>query len=176
MANNTNQNSDIRDHHKMKQLILVAFFMVTGCAGLAGGNSACKFSSDDQQVAELMQKGCNGDPFASFQLGEIYEQRAKASNNDMDWSHALNFYQIAAQPHSGQTFIYIPGAGKVSGYTMPVQNGTATLGIAEAQFRLGQIYLNGRGVKPDAKTALRYLDMAAAQGHEGARLLQRQLN
>jgi TPR repeat protein len=39
-----------------------------------------------------------------------------------------------------------------------------------AQFRLSQLYLEGRGVAPDPKEGLRLLEGAATQGHRDARL------
>jgi TPR repeat protein len=40
-----------------------------------------------------------------------------------------------------------------------------------AQFRLSQLYLEGRGVEQDQKEGLRLLEGAATQGHRDARLM-----
>lgn len=44
----------------------------------------------------------------------------------------------------------------------------ATLGFAEGQFRLAQLYLSGQGVERDDKAAFRWLLAAAQQGHVNA--------
>ncbi len=44
----------------------------------------------------------------------------------------------------------------------------ATEGDPEAQFRLGLMYLSGRGVAPDQKMAVRWLQMAIEKHHIGA--------
>jgi len=44
----------------------------------------------------------------------------------------------------------------------------ANNGDAEAQYGVGIKYLKGQGVKQDSKEALRWLERAAASGHEGA--------
>src|SRR2546423_9702520 len=49
----------------------------------------------------------------------------------------------------------------------------ARAGYAEAQFKLGWVYANGRGVPRDDGVAAALFSMAAAQGHEyAAKLLQ----
>lgn len=44
----------------------------------------------------------------------------------------------------------------------------AEQGYADAQFRLGLMYAEGRGVAKDDAEAVRWYQLAAAQGHAGA--------
>ena len=51
----------------------------------------------------------------------------------------------------------------------------AVAGSAEAAFRLGWMYANGRGVEHDDGTAAALFDLASAQGHAYARTARAQL-
>lgn len=62
-----------------------------------------------------------------------------------------------------------PGPGSGAGRSDDAQAAywyrkAAEQGIAEAQFSLGSIYRNGRGVPKDEAEAVRWLRMAAEQG------------
>lgn len=47
----------------------------------------------------------------------------------------------------------------------------AELGLADAAYSLGQLYLDGRGTAPDRAAAVVWLEVAAGQGHEKAAAL-----
>lgn len=140
--------------------ILVALpITISGCAT---GSLFCNSEHEDQQVAALMRETCAGDRGAAMQLGLWFESRE-------DYAQAIKYYRVAAAPHSGQTYIYVPAAGKVAGYVMPVDTGPRFPGNAEAQFRLGMLYFDGRGVDQNSKKAQSYFRQAAEQGHADAR-------
>ncbi|MGM0594095.1 MAG: tetratricopeptide repeat protein [Pseudomonadota bacterium] len=55
--------------------------------------------------------------------------------------------------------------------TLPAIEQAAGEGDAEAQFKLGALYANGKGVKQDSHTGAQWLRRAARQGHHGAQTL-----
>jgi TPR repeat protein len=132
---------------------------LTGCTGASG--LFCKSEHDNPRVASLMRDSCSGDRAATMQLGLWFEA-------EEDYVAAARYYRAAATPHSGQTHIYVPPAGEVAGYVMPVSTGPRLPGNAEAQYRLALMYTDGRGVKQNAGTARSYLKQAAEQGHADA--------
>ncbi|TNE65489.1 MAG: hypothetical protein EP335_05525 [Alphaproteobacteria bacterium] len=136
---------------------------LAGCAG--SGGLLCSVKSDGSTLSDLKAESCKGDESASFALGMAYEN---GMGTDVDLKAAAHYYKKAATPSSGQTYIYVPPAGHVDGYSMPVTTGPATAGNAEAQYRLGLMYRDGRGVERDLKAARKYLEMAAARQHAGA--------
>lgn len=132
---------------------------LVSCAGVGG--PFCKSSHDDPKVAALMKDTCEGDRGAAMQLGLWFESRA-------EYEMALRYYRAAAASSSGQTYIYVPPAGDVAGYVMPVDTGPRLPGNAEAQYRLGLMYRNGQGVEASEKRAMVYFRQAAEQGHADA--------
>lgn len=55
--------------------------------------------------------------------------------------------------------------------TIPVLEQAAEAGDAEAQFKLGALYANGKGVAQDSKTAVKWLRKSAKQGWSAAQTL-----
>ena len=108
-----------------------------------------------------MKESCQGNRLASMQLGLWFEGHEQ-------YSEAARYFNVAATPSSGQSYIYVPPAGSVAGFTMPVDSGPYQAGLPEAQYRLGLLYLQGRGVKQSDKKARKYFTRAAAQGHHAA--------
>lgn len=51
---------------------------------------------------------------------------------------------------------------------LPIRTGMDQQGLPEAQYRLGLMYLEGRGVRRDPKHALKLLGQAAGQGYGAA--------
>lgn len=152
--------------------VFVAIFVMvalSGCGTMmdAGGHCTVDESLPMAQQADF-QLSCEGNNQASLRLGRYYEARAEASQNNDDYRTAAHFYRKAAAGSSGQTFIYIPGAGDVQGYVMPVQTGPRTFGLAEAEFRLAKLYQLGLGVKMDQKASLRLYRAAANGGYKQA--------
>lgn len=151
----------------MKWLWIVIFCcLVAGCAGHLGNRKYCSSAELPGYLDDVLGRACKGDQHASLEIGMYYEALAKhAPDNELYYKKAASFYRIAATASSDQTFIYIPGAGDVAGYTMPIQTGAVTYGVAEAQYRLALLYRDGKGVKQDKGLAIWYLESAAKQGH-----------
>lgn len=132
-----------------------------GLSGCTTGGFFCKADHEDPKIAALMQSNCSGDRHAALQLGFLFEGRG-------DLQQAAHYYGIAATPSAGQTYIYVPPAGDVAGYVMPVDTGPRTPGSAEAQYRLAVMYRDGSGVEQNARKARKLFRQAAEQGHAGA--------
>ncbi|MFC4349130.1 tetratricopeptide repeat protein [Kordiimonas lipolytica] len=144
------------------RLAMVSMFLLL--SGCAGSGFFCKADHDDPKVASLMRDSCAGNRGASMQLGLWFE------GHD-DYEMAVRYYRVAATPDIGQTFIWVPPAGDVGGYVMPISTGPGTPGNAEAQYRLGLMYRDGRGVKQSVAKARSYFQQAAEQGHADAKAI-----
>jgi len=145
----------------MKLVPLAAAICLSVLSGCTTGGLFCKNSHDDPQIAALMDKTCSGDRGAAMQLGFLFEARE-------EFEQAAHYYGVAATPSSGQTYVYVPPAGDVAGYVMPVDTGPRTPGNAEAQYRLALMYREGKGVKQSDRKAASLLRQAAEQGHSSA--------
>jgi len=140
-------------------VLAFAALLLSGCAGL--NEAFCKSDHPDAKVASLMRESCQGNRLASMQLGLWFEGQA-------DYAQAARYFEIAATPSSGRNYTYVPPAGDVPGFTLPVDGGMRHDGFAEAQYRLALLYLTGQGVEKSEKRARKYLVRAAEQGHEAA--------
>lgn len=140
--------------------------LLSGCSAMLGIGSDCQSLEVHDQMQQTLQASCQGDQQASLVLGEYYEELAR-ENSDQDlYKMAAGFYQSAATSSSGQTFIYIPAAGDVPGYTMPVTTGPRTSGLAQAKHRLASLYYRGNGVGKNIAKACNLFRQARAAGVE----------
>lgn len=107
-----------------------------------------------------------GDRSAQMTLARAYET---GIGLPQDMSKAVHWYRRAAAPKSGTLPVYMAPAGNQKyGSVMLLDNGPADPGDAWAQFRLGEIYLAGKGVKQSDRRARRWLRRSAAQGSSPA--------
>ena len=140
--------------------------MTAGCGSLRQmAATFCKSDHADPEIASLMQSSCEGNHRSSLSLGLRYE---KGQGVPLDPARARQYYKRAATPRSGTTYIYVPAAGKVAGYTMPINTGPDLPGLAEAQYRLALMYQRGLGGKRNQRKARKWLERAARQGHPAA--------
>ena len=136
--------------------IITIALLTVSCASLKGtppcpGDPETVATLPDNLAVTFVQS-CKGDKAASLQLGTYYTLKATETGDDSLFKKAAVYYAHAATYDSGQTYIYVPGAGNVAGYTMPVNTGTASHGLPEAKFMLGRSYILGQGVeKNEAK-------------------------
>ena len=150
-----------------KSALAIAFILLGGCANFAHQNLICKADGSTLEIQTMMKQACAGDKGTQYALGSMFE---KGRDVAQDYTLALAYYKLAASPNSGQTHIYVPAAGNVAGYTMPVQTGVAHAGDPLAKYRLGVMYRDGLGVKPDKQKAEGYFAEAQAQGVSGPEL------
>ena len=142
-------------------LLVASGLLLSGCAGIGG--LFCQSKHDEPAVARMMERSCAGERGASLQLGILFERR-------QDYRTAIKYFRAAAAPTQGNSAAYVPRARDVTGYVMPFDASQPLPGSAEAQYRLGLIYLEGRGVEKNAAKARRYFDQASEGGHLGAKL------
>lgn len=103
-----------------------------------------------------------GDKAAQLELAKRFEMGNGVS---VDLERAANLYRSAASAIPAKTAIYSPpvkvgGSGSIFLYDNP----NATGGLAEARYRLGRMYLAGRGVPRDEARGKRLIEEAAREG------------
>ncbi len=146
-------------------LATVTLVSLSGCARVGQNSLACTIKPADTDLAKTARRACGGNTRAYLRLAEAYEHGTRVARDEQ---LAIELYRTVSIPTTmpSNTYIYVPRAGKVAGYTMPVQTGMRTLpGNAEAQYRLAMMLGEGRGQVRDVTLALYYLRTAAAQGH-----------
>lgn len=108
-----------------------------------------------------------GDKPALLALGRRYES---GDGVPRDYRRAAQLYKQAAKFTSGTMFVYSPPVSKkAGGRVIPIRTGPDQPGLAEASYRLGLLYLNGRGVRVSFSKARKYLQEAADKGFAPAR-------
>ncbi len=144
----------------MIRIIVIAILIstLTACSRLQ--QLTCS-SHDNPTIASLMKQACSGDKHVQFTLGDMFE---RGDGVVQDEKRARAYYEQAATPTSGTSYIYVPGAGSVAGFTMPVTTGTSHPGHAEAMRRLANMLMDGRGGKQDTKRAQTLVGRADALG------------
>jgi hypothetical protein len=124
------------------------------------------YADEPSRVRHLHCQADEGIQAAELELGRRYEMGTGVAQ-DLAWAASL--YDKAARAVPKQTAIYSPpvklgGSGQV----MFLSNANARPGSAEAKYRLGLMYIEGRGVKMDMRHGQNLLKEAAAQGHKEA--------
>ncbi len=147
-----------------------------GCAGVPkscrGLDIAALAGAADSDGPGLQCRADRGDTQAAVALGRRYELGDGVAR---DPRRAAQLYQAAATAIPKTTAIYAPpvrvgGRGQM----LLIANPNAGAGSAAAQFYLGRMYLDGRGVEQDPKQGKLLVARAAAQGFPGAaELLER---
>ncbi len=148
--------------------VAAALVSLSGCARPGQNALACSINPADADLAKTARKACGGSVRAHIRLAEAYEHGTQVARDEQ---LAIELYRAVSMPTTiaTNTYIYVPGAGKVAGYTMPVQTGMRTVpGNAEAQYRLAMMLGEGRGQQPDIDLAFHYLRRSSAQGHQQA--------
>lgn len=146
-------------------LLFVICVALLGCSTLVGVGRDCNRNELPDHMQVTLDNSCGGNQQASLQIGQYYEELAVSKGDEQHYKKAADYYALAAASSSGQTYIYVPGAGKVAGYTMPVTTGPRTYGLAEAQYRLGLLYRDGLGVRKTIKKACKLFETAASRKH-----------
>lgn len=130
----------------------------------------------DRAIEYLNFAAEQGYALAAFQLGNIYlkgeavrRNRTKAFDyfqKAADWGHAESGVEIAKLLEAGI------GADRENNIDLnAVLLKAAEAGNAEAMYKLAMNHATGNGVEPKASLATKYLEQAAAAGHQEARKL-----
>ena len=113
-----------------------------------------------------------GDKHAQLLLGLRYEEGIGVKR---DLSRAAALYRAAGTANPGIIYVYAPPVGNAPGTVIPVSTGPAEPGLPEAQYRLGLMHLEGRGVRYNYKRGVGLIDPAAAAGYAPAIAKQQKL-
>ena len=97
------------------------------------------YESDDYLIALPIWRPRQGDAEAQYWLGAVFDDRSRWNGDAHDACEAVKWFRRAANQ-----------------------------GYAEAQYDLGLIYFNGRGVTRDNGEAAKWFLKSAEQGHENA--------
>lgn len=120
-------------------------------------------ASDDMSVAQLECVAKAGDKRAMLALGKRYEAGIGVGQ---DFARAARLYNRAATEIPGTIAVYSPPVRQGGrGQVIFVNNPNAGPGLAEAQYRLGRLYLDGRGVKKDSDRGNKLIRRAVSQGY-----------
>ena len=113
-----------------------------------------------------------GDKHAQLLLGLRYEEGIGVKR---DLSRAAALYRAAGTANPGIIYVYAPPVGNAPGTVIPVTTGPAEPGLPEAQYRLGLMNLEGRGVRYNYKRGVGLIDQAATAGYAPAIAKQQML-
>lgn len=139
---------------------LLLWLMAPACGHL----ETCRPAMGEPDYTRCLAR--QGDPSAQFALGNAYENGVGV---EADAALAARWYRRAAAPRGGETSLAIPSpTGEEAHGRLLGADRAGTPGNAEAQYRLGRMYLEGRGVDKSRSRARNWLGRAAEQGHEAA--------
>lgn len=138
------------------------------------------------RLEQLHKTAEKGDADAQFDLGRHYKDAYKKDKNENSCQKALHYLRLAArQGHSkamyerGLLLFRVAASAEDYKKAIEVIHQAATVGIDPwAQYEMGKFYKEGLKIRDSDKpivsqnldAARKYFQMAAAQGHEEARL------
>lgn len=150
-------------------MVVTAPMLLTAACTLPGLNCVVQSSpaAADQSIEEALScRALGGDKGAQISLAQAYETGIGLPR---DMEKAVDWYTRAATPTTDRTPVNVaPFDNQNYGTVETYQTATEIPGDAFAQFRLGEIYLAGDGVKQSDKRARRWLRRAAGQGYTPA--------
>lgn len=146
----------------IRALLLALPLLLGGCASLLLGQARPCPGPAAGALAMLECQAGRGDKPAQLELGiRLEEGRGIAA----DPERAAQLYRQAASFTSGTIWVYVPGINGAAGTVMPVRSGPDQPGLAEAKYRLGLLYLAGRGVPRDAAEGQEWIRKAIEAGY-----------
>lgn len=144
-------------------IALLSLSLLAGCAVRQARIANCTDKIDPAIGRELAGEACSGNKMAQFTLGFLYETGERAAP---DAKKAVKWYQRAARPTRGMTHIHVAPVGKDRyDRVETLQTGPEIPGNPDAEYRLGLMYLEGRGVRKSRDKAARWFRRAAEKGH-----------
>ena len=147
-------------------IALLSLSLLAGCGLRERRIATCSDKIDPAIEREVAEQACSGNKLAQFTLGYVYETGEGVA---ADAKKAVKWYRRASRPTRGMIYDYAPAVGKQAhGQETPVQTGPETPGIPDADYRLGLMYLEGRGVAQSRDKAARWFRSAAEKGHDQA--------
>lgn len=147
-------------------MALLSLSLLAACGVRTARIANCTERIDPAIGRELAKAACSGTKVAQFMLGYVYETGEGAA---ADAKKAVKWYQRAARPTRGISHVDVAPVGQQAyGRVAPVQTGPEIPGNSNAEYRLGLMYLEGRGVKESRDKAARWFRRAAEKGHDQA--------
>lgn len=150
----------------MRRLLILSLLLAPGaCASLP---DSCRMVAPSAQapLSELECASDGGDKQAMLELGRRYEA---GSGVRQDFARAASLYRRAATAIPRRSAIYMPPVRRGgTGQVMFFDNANAEAGLAEAHYRLGLLYLEGRGVRRDRDRGNALIRKAALRGYPPA--------
>jgi len=153
--------------HRIEPGWLLALLLLLGggCAAprqSAGCDAAYR---SGKPLGRLICDAERGVPAAQLLLGRLYEE---GQGVDADPARAAALYAAAAADVAPTTAIYVPAVGRTAGHVMLMPNANARTGLAAARFRLGRLYIDGRGVEQNRDRGRHLIERAAEAGDPDA--------
>lgn len=151
----------------MRWIVLPCLFMTLAISSCALPGGICgvpvQGGATNQNALELLScRAIGGDKQAQISLARAYETGIGAPR---DMKKAVEWYTRAATPSTGRKpGVMEPLDTRTQGSVQEILTGTETPGDTWAQFRLGEIYLAGDGVKQSDRRARKWLKRAADRG------------
>ena len=147
-------------------IALLSLSLLAGCGLRERRISNCTDKIDPAIERELVELACSGYKTAQFMLGYVYET---GEGVVAEPKKAVKWYRRAARPTRGMSHVDVAPVGtQALGRVMPVQTGPEIPGDPNAEYRLGLMYLEGRGVQESRDKAARWFRRAAQDGHDQA--------
>jgi TPR repeat protein len=158
--------------HLAAALLLLIGSASIAWAGFEEGRRAYLSGNYGLAIHEWLPLAEQGDAFAQYSLGYMYQQGEGVTQN-YEW--AAHWYRLAAEQGFAEAqnalgLMYGRGQGTLQNFVEAArwQRKAAEQGNAEAQYGLGVMYGAGLGVPQDYVLSHMWLNLAAAQGHKKA--------
>ena len=157
-----------RDSLLASVVALVAFGIAFGLRPLPA--SAQSPGAASARMDSLLTAAEQGDPDAQYQYAQLHV--SGVDDIPVDYQIATEWYSRAAEQDHAPSILLLStlllARDPAEAVRLVVR--AAELGVAEAQWRAGQVYagrifLPGSGIIPDQETALRWFGLAVAQRH-----------
>lgn len=118
------------------------------------------------EQADVIQLQCRADQgvqAAQLTLAKRYEA---GDGVPRDIKRAVTLYERASAAAAASTAVYAP-AVRVGGHgqVLFLSNPGASPGLPEAQYRLGELFIEGRSIPQDRKRGRALIERAAKQGY-----------
>ncbi len=147
-------------------IALLSLSLLAGCGLRERRIADCSDKIDPAIERDFADQACSGNKLAQFTLGYLYETGKGVAT---DSKKAVKWYRRAARPTRGMSHIDVAPVGtQALGRVTPVQTGPEIPGNPDAEYRLGLMYLEGRGVQESRDKAARWFRRAAQKGHDQA--------
>ena len=144
-------------------IALLSLSLLAGCGLREKRIAKCIDKIDPAIERELVEPACSGNKMAQFMLGYLFETGEGAV---ADPKKAVAWYRRAARPTRGMSHVDMEGVEmQALGGVVPVQTGREIPANPDAEYRLGLMHLEGRGVEQSRDKAVRWFRGAAKKGH-----------